>query len=119
MRGHVHHLRLIGVRLQSGVDAGRVTRDSEGRFVQSPTNPPHDVAVVEVKGRIGFTRRDEGPDGETIDTAAHLPRGTVVKAGDELEAWDTGDPNLDGRYEIVGVQSGPALVRVTLRRFTT
>lgn len=118
MRGHVYKLRLINPRLRSGPNAGKPSRDAEGRWVQSPTNPPTDVAVTEVEGFIGYPGRDEVPDGENIDTAAHLPRGTTVQRGDELEAWDTGDPNLDGRYEIVGVQPGRAMVRVLLRRHT-
>lgn len=114
----MHQLRLTGLRLQSGPEAGKPIRDAEGRFVQSPANPPDDVSVVEVKGRIGFPSRQEVEDGENIDSAAQLPLGTVVRRGDELEAINTGLPELDGRYEVVGVGYGRAIVRVTLRRHT-
>jgi hypothetical protein len=121
MRGRLHHLKLIGIRLQSGVGAGEPERDSEGRFVRSPTDPPLDVKVTEVLGRITYLRRAEGytrqfgaPE-ESSTGAAHLPKGTIVQRGDELLAEHTGDPNLDGRYEITGVQAGRAMVRVMLR----
>jgi hypothetical protein len=119
MRGHVHKLRLIGSRIASGPDTGRPVRDAEGRVTRSPTDPPVDLNVREVVGFIGVPSRNEVPLGEDIVSAAQLPKGTVVFRGDELEAYDTGDPNLDGRYKIDGVQSGRAMVRVLLKRTTT
>lgn len=126
MRGHRHHLRLIGVRVQTGPEegeegppAGSVVRDAEGRWLQSPTNPPEDVLVREFFGFIGAPRLDETPEGTDIDSAAHLPYGTTINPGDELQAYDTGDANLDGRYEIVRVQPGHVMTRVLLKRYTT
>lgn len=116
MRGHRHPLRLIGLRRTTGADAGEPVRDAEGRYQRSPTNPPTDVSVREVIGFIGFPRRAEEVDGVTVDNAAHLPLGTVVLRGDEVEAHDTGDTNLDGRYRIMGVQVGRALIRLQLKR---
>lgn len=116
MRGHRHNLRLIGLRQQSGAQAGKPVRDAEGRFKASPSNPPDDVTVREVQGFIGYRNRAELGEGEESDSAAHLPLGTAVSRGDELEAYGTGDPTIDGRYEITGVQSGRVMVRVLLKR---
>lgn len=118
MRGHRHKLRLIGARVQSGADEGKVVRDTEGRWLQSPDNPPQDILVRDYVGFIGAPRVSEVAAGRDVDSAAHLPARTVIVPGDELEAWDTGDPNLDGRYEIVGIQPGKALTRVLLKRHT-
>lgn len=122
MTGHVHNIRLYGLRQTLGASPTmEPVRDSEGRFVQSPTNPPSSKTLIrELVGFVGYPKRDEVPEGENIDNAAHLPRGTVVNPGDELEAVDIPEPDghLNGRYEIVGVTHGPALVRVLLRRFT-
>lgn len=117
MRGRLHTLKLVGQRLISGPDAGEVQRDSEGRWVQSPTIPAMAVDVREVTGRIGFPNRSEIPEGETVDAAAHLPLGTVVKRGDELLAAGTGNAALDDRYEVIGVGYGRVMVRVLLRKF--
>lgn len=116
MRGHRHPLRLIGLRQLTGVSAGEPVRDSEGRFQRSPTNPPTDVNVREVVGFIGFPRKAEVADGQQVDNAAHLPLGTTVLRGDELEAHDTGDALLNGRYRIIGVQMGRAMIRLQLKR---
>jgi hypothetical protein len=117
MRGRRHTLRLIGHRLASGPDVGEVYRDGEGRWLKSPNDPPLDLNVREVIGFVGFPAKTDTPDGQAVDAAAHLPLGTVVLRGDELEAYGTGNPNLDGRYEIIGVGQGRAMIRVTLRRY--
>jgi hypothetical protein len=119
MRGRKHQLKIISFRQQSGVNAGKPIRDTEGRVNQSPTNPPADVLSRDVEGFIGFPGRQEVADGgEAIDNAAHLPLGTVVHRGDEIEAV-TGDAMLDGRYQVTGVQVGRVMVRALLRRRVT
>lgn len=119
MRGHRHTIKVYGLRHTLGASPTmEPIRDSEGRYQHSPTDAAK-VLIREVSGFIGFPRRQEvGADGEAVDNAAHLPAGTVVARGDEVEAV-TGDPNLDGRYQVTGVQVGRALVRVLLRRRTT
>lgn len=121
MRGHVHQLTVVGQRavVAGTVPAGEVKVDEEGRWRPVDPNQPVEgtVSSVTVRGRIGYRRQVEIPEGSEVTTAAHLPRGTPVVVGDDLIA-DAGDPLLDGRYEIVEVQPGPALLRLLLRRST-
>lgn len=122
MRGRVHTLRLLGQRAVDDtgtVPEGNVAVDAEGIW-----HAPGETGTVtegrrriwEGKGFIGPVRVREAPNGESFQTAAHLPIGTEVHAGDDLEAVGTGDPNVDGLYEITGVQPGPVIVRVLLKR---
>lgn len=125
MRGAVHSIRIYGLRETLGASPTfEPVRDSEGRFVRSPTNPPYNTPVTTVTGFVGYTstyhmRGIAIPEGETVDTAAHLPRGTVIHRGDELEAYNIPAPDtaLNGRYRIVGVSYGRVMVRVAMRRY--
>lgn len=117
MRGRRHLLHLVGQRGTWGATEGKVVKDAEGRWRSPAGGPEGSVRVTKVRGFIGPVKASERPEGVTSATAAQVPLGTVVRQGDDLEAVDTGDPLLDGRYEVTEVQTGPAVLRLLLRRY--
>lgn len=120
MRGRVHSLALVGQKGATGPSTNKVVRDAEGRW-RSPSGVPAEGAVSRrvYKGFCGSPKSSEmAALGITLDAAAHLPRGTTVLAGDDLEVSGTSD-SRDGRYEIIAVQDGPAMTRVLLKRYVS
>ena len=119
MRGRRHTLTLIGQRAKSGVTAGQVARDAEGRWRAPAGGVEGSPSRVTVKGFIGPVKATEVPVGVTADSAAQVPEDTPFAKGDDLIAADTGSPHLDGRYEVTGFQAGGRadILRLFLRRY--
>lgn len=111
----MHRMFLVGQRRESGTDAGRVDRDDEGRWSPAPSEEASGPARREVWGFVGTPRASEVPAGAAHDAAAQLPAETIVSLEDDLVV-SAGLPLLDGRYEIVALQPGRAVVRLILRR---
>lgn len=120
MRGRRHDLVLVGQAVASGPTKGQVVRDAEGRWRSPAGGAEGSVAQTAVKGFIGPVRANEVPPGVEADSVAQVPRGTVIPDIESVDliAAGTGDPYLDGRYEVTGFQAGgPAVLRLFLKRY--